>query len=63
VIHIFQNGKINTISNMTKEWSAMVFDIGVAYKEDVETVMAVMREVGEDLQKDENLTQLVTFRA
>lgn len=41
----------------------MVFDIGVAYKEDVETVMAVMREVGEDLQKDENLTQLVTFRA
>jgi len=55
VIHIFQNGKINSISNMTKEWSAMVFDIGVAYKEDVETVMAVMREVGEDLQKDENL--------
>ena len=33
----------------------MVFDIGVAYKEDIETVMAVMREVGEDLQKDENL--------
>ena len=55
VIHIFQNGKINSISNMTKEWSAIVFDIGVAYKEDVETVMAVMREVGEDLQKDENL--------
>lgn len=55
VIHIFQNGKINSISNMTKEWSAMVFDIGVAYKEDVEMVMAVMREVGEDLQKDENL--------
>ena len=55
VIHIFQNGKINSISNMTKEWSAMVFDIGVAYKEDVETVMSVMREVGEDLQKDENL--------
>jgi len=54
VIHIFQNGKINTISNMTKEWSAMVFDIGVAYKEDIDTVMNVMREVGDELQKDEN---------
>jgi moderate conductance mechanosensitive channel len=54
VIHIFQNGKISTISNMTKEWSAMVFDIGVAYKEDIDIVMNVMREVGDELQEDEN---------
>jgi moderate conductance mechanosensitive channel len=53
VVHIFQNGKINTLANMTKEWSAMVFDIGVAYKEDVDNVMRVMREVGADLQNDE----------
>jgi moderate conductance mechanosensitive channel len=31
----------------------MVFDIGVAYKEDVDNVMKVMREVGADLQNDE----------
>lgn len=54
VVHVFQNGKINTLSNMTKEWSAMVFDIGVAYKENVDTVMEVMREVGDNLQNDEN---------
>lgn len=54
VVHIFQNGKINTLSNMTKEWSAMVFDIGVAYKENVDTVMEVMREVGDSMQSDEN---------
>lgn len=53
VVHIFQNGKINTLANMTKEWSAMVFDVGVAYKENVDDVMDVMREVGHDLQKDE----------
>jgi len=52
VTHIFQNGKINTISNMTKEWSAMVFDIGVAYKENVDNVISVMKKVGDDLQKD-----------
>lgn len=53
VVHIFQNGKINSISNMTKEWSAMVFDIGVAYKEDPEFVMGVMAQVGAELEKDE----------
>mgnify|MGYP006295402131 FL=1 len=51
--HIFQNGKINTISNMTKDWSAVTFDIGVAYKEDVEQVMEIMKQVGDDLYRDE----------
>lgn len=50
--HIFQNGKINTISNMTMEWSAVVFDIGVAYKEDTDKVVNIMKEVGEELQKE-----------
>ena len=49
VVHIFQNGKINTISNMTKGWSAMVFNIGVAYKEDISQVMQLMQEVGDTM--------------
>jgi small conductance mechanosensitive channel len=52
VVHIFQNGKISSLSNMTKEWSAMVFDIGVAYKEDTDSVMSVMKQVGDDLMSD-----------
>jgi small conductance mechanosensitive channel len=59
VVHVFQNGKINTLSNMTKEWSAMVFDIGVAYKENVDTVMEVMREVGDSMQNDENFKNAI----
>jgi small conductance mechanosensitive channel len=58
-VHIFQNGKINTLSNMTREWSAMVFDIGVAYKENVDQVMDVMREVGEKLKADENFSKAI----
>ena len=34
-VHIFPNGTVSTLSNMTKEWSAYVFDLGVAYKEDI----------------------------
>ena len=52
VVHIFQNGKIDSLSNMTKEWSAMVFDIGVAYKENVDYVMEVMSNVGATLADD-----------
>jgi moderate conductance mechanosensitive channel len=51
-VHIFQNGKINTLANMTKEWSATVFDVGVAYKEDTDRVREVMKVVGEEMMKD-----------
>ncbi len=50
VVHIFQNGKINSLSNMTKEWSAILLEIGVAYKEDVDRVMTIMKEVGAELR-------------
>ena len=53
VVHIFQNGKINTISNMTKGWSAVVFNIGVAYKEDLTNVMQVMQKVGDEMYAED----------
>lgn len=58
-VHIFQNGKISTLANMTNEWSAMVFDIGVAYKENVSQVMDIMREVGNEMQNDETFKDLI----
>lgn len=59
VVHVFQNGKINTLSNMTKEWSAMVFDIGVAYKENTDKVSAIIKQVGDELQQDENFKEKI----
>lgn len=58
-VHVFQNGKIDTVSNMTKGWSAMVFDIGVAYKEDLDQVMKIMKDVSEDLRNDENFKPMI----
>jgi small conductance mechanosensitive channel len=52
VVHVFQNGKINTLSNMTKDWSAMVFDIGVAYKEDTDKVIKVIEQTAEEVRGD-----------
>jgi small conductance mechanosensitive channel len=51
-VHIFPNGTVTTLSNMSKDWSYYLLDIGVAYKEDTDRVSAVMKEVGRELQED-----------
>jgi moderate conductance mechanosensitive channel len=53
VVHIFPNGVITTLSNLTNEWSAYVFNIGVAYKENTDHVIEVMQAVGKTMREDE----------
>ena len=52
-MHIFPNGTIDTLANMSKGWSRYVIDVGVAYKENVDHVMRVLSEIGEELYDDE----------
>ena len=52
VVHVFPNGSISRLSNMTKDFSYAVLDVGVAYKEDSDRVVEVLREVGEGLVQD-----------
>jgi len=51
-VHVIPNGAISELSNLTKDFSYYVIDMGVAYKEDVDRVMGVLREVGAELQQD-----------
>ena len=53
VVHVFQNGKINTVSNMTKDWSAILFNLGVAYKENISQVMQLIQEVSDGMFAEE----------
>ncbi len=59
VVHIFPNGTVTTLSNMTNKWSAYVFDIGVAYKENTDRVIEVLQEVGRELRADPELGPLI----
>ncbi|HCW75916.1 MAG TPA: mechanosensitive ion channel protein MscS [Candidatus Marinimicrobia bacterium] len=59
VVHVFPNGSINLISNMTKEWSAHVFQIGVAYKENTDDVTAHIKQVLADLAQDAEFGPLI----
>ncbi|MBI3934708.1 MAG: mechanosensitive ion channel family protein [Acidobacteria bacterium] len=51
-VHVFRNGTINTLSNMTKDYSYFAWDLAVAYKEDTDRVCAVVRAVAEELRSD-----------
>jgi small-conductance mechanosensitive channel len=51
-VHVFPNGTITTLANMTMDWSAYVLNIQVSYREDSDRVVTVMREVEEELRAD-----------
>jgi len=59
VVHVFPNGTIQTLSNMTQEWSAYVFEIGVAYKENTDRVVAVMDAVLQSMVEDATYGPLI----
>ena len=51
-VHYIRNGHIDTITNMTKDYSQYVFDIGVSYRENVDEVMDIIRQVDGSLRSD-----------
>jgi len=51
-VHFVPNGEISVVSNMTLDFAQSVIDVGVAYREDVDEALAVMREVAQALQAD-----------
>jgi len=58
-VHIFPNGTIQTLANMTREYSYYVFDMGVAYKEDTDHVVEVMQDVAARLMAEEKYKPLI----
>jgi small conductance mechanosensitive channel len=55
VVHVVPNGAITTLANMTMGWSAYIIDVGVAYKEDTDQVVEIMKDVADTLRKDPRL--------
>jgi len=51
-VHFVPNGEIKAVTNMTHGWSRALFEIGIAYKEDVDRVMELLMELARELQQD-----------
>lgn len=58
-VHVFPNGTVTTLSNLTKDWSAYVFEIGIAYKEDTDRVTEIIRGVCAGMAQDEEFGPLM----
>jgi moderate conductance mechanosensitive channel len=52
--HVFfvPNGEIKVVKNLTRDFAQAVIRVGVAYREDADEALQVMRVVGEEMRKD-----------
>jgi small conductance mechanosensitive channel len=51
-VHVVPTGVIDKVKNMTKLYSYYLFDVGVAYREDVDEVMTLLKAIAEELRHD-----------
>jgi moderate conductance mechanosensitive channel len=51
-VHYVPNGEIKIVTNRTREFATAVMEVGIAYREDVDEALAVMREVGQAMRAD-----------
>ncbi len=58
-VHFIPNSEFKVVSNLTKEWSRMALDIGVAYHEDIDRVVGVLQRIGQELARDERMGPLI----
>jgi small-conductance mechanosensitive channel len=59
IVHFIPHGTITTVSNLTHGWSRALFDVDVAYKEDLDQVMQVLLDLGRELRKDPSFGSLI----
>jgi small conductance mechanosensitive channel len=50
--HIIPNGQITMVTAFTKEWSRAHLDIGIAYKEDVDTAIKIIKETADQMHEE-----------
>lgn len=58
-VHVFPNGTVTALANLSKLFSFAIVQVQVAYEEDLERVFAIMREVGKTMQDDPGLGPMV----
>ncbi len=58
-VHFVPNGQIAAVTNMTRDYSYALIDVGVAYREDVDGVFEVIRGVGAEIREDPAFREVI----
>ncbi|MFQ5619285.1 MAG: mechanosensitive ion channel family protein [Rhodospirillales bacterium] len=58
-VHTVPFSAVDTVTNMTKDFSYYVFEVGVGYREDTDEVTGVLKEIGAEMQDDPEFGPLI----
>ena len=58
-VHVVPFGEVQTVLNMTKDFAYALIEAGVAYKEDVDEVIGVLKEIGDEMCEDEEFGPMI----
>jgi small conductance mechanosensitive channel len=58
-VHVFPNGTITALANLSKQYAYAVVDFRIAYEENIDRVIGILREVGASIEKDPGCAPLV----
>jgi len=52
-VHTVPNGEIKVVSNLSKEWSRVVLDIGISYRKEIDPMIDLLTQIGKELEAEE----------
>jgi moderate conductance mechanosensitive channel len=58
-VHTIPFSTITSVSNLTRDFSFHVFDMGIAYRENVDQVMETLRAIGSEMRSDTYFRNLI----
>jgi small conductance mechanosensitive channel len=58
-IHVFSNGEITQLANHSRDWGGYVFKIRIAYKENLQHVVEIIKRVGVQMKQDESINAVM----
>jgi small-conductance mechanosensitive channel len=53
------NGKIDVVSNLTRDWAQVALHVSAAYNENSDKVISVLKEVGKELAGDPDFSEML----
>lgn len=58
-VNVFPNGSIQSLANLTREFSYYVFALGISYQNDSDRAVALLKEIGETLAAEDPYRALI----
>ena len=59
VVHTVPSSEIKVVSNLTRDWTQVNLQVSVAYSNDSDRVMALLKQVGQEFSQDPSFSSLI----